>query len=130
MMVPLRFRPHLWTRLRDRRLRPIRTQFMPSLIMSTEYFLSMARRSGLLTTSGRRTTRTLSFSKARALPHLLSLSDIFIDIMGYLMGEAIVRKYIPTSPLCWSRIGHPPECKLEAVEDIKDWKALILKLWN
>jgi hypothetical protein len=60
---------------------------------------------------------------------LFSLTDIFLDIIGYLEGEAIVRKCIPALPLSWSRMVHP-EFQLEAVGDIEDWRAPILELWN
>jgi hypothetical protein len=58
--------------------------------------------------------------------------------MGYLEGEAIVRKCIPDCPLSWSRIVHP-EFQLEAadpeeaagdINDWRNWRAPILLLWE
>ena len=62
---------------------------------------------------------------------LLSLTDIFLDIEGYLESETTVSKCIPDHPqaLSWSRMKHP-EFQLEAVGDIKDWRVPILELWN
>lgn len=64
--------------------------------------------------------------------HLFPLTDIFLDIEGYLEGEAIVKRCIPALPLSCSRMVHP--CfQVEAVddiEDIEDWRAPILELWN
>ena len=61
--------------------------------------------------------------------HFLSVTDILLDIIGYLECEAIVRKCIPALPLSWSRMVHP-EFQLEAVGDIEDWRAPIIELWN
>jgi hypothetical protein len=61
--------------------------------------------------------------------HLLSPTDIFLDIIGYLEGEAVVEECIPALPLSWSRMVHP-EFRLEAVGDIRDWRDPILDLWN
>jgi hypothetical protein len=64
--------------------------------------------------------------------HILSLTDIFLDITGNLEGEGIVRKCIPALPLSWSRMEHP-EFRPEVVGDIEDWRewrAPILELWS
>ena len=64
--------------------------------------------------------------------HLLSLTDIILDIAGYLEGEAIIREYIPAFPLSWSRLPRVvlPESEQEAVKHIEDWRAPIIELWN
>ena len=100
---------------------------MFSLIMSAGYFSSWGRTGGLLTTSGGRTI--FSFSKARDLPFFFYLTDIIPDIIGNIVGEAIVGQSIPALRLFWSRMEHP-EFQLEEVGEINDWKAPILDLWN
>lgn len=54
----------------------------------------------------------------------LSLNDIFLDVFGYIEGEAIVGQSIPALPLFWSRV-ELPEVQLEEVGDIVDWRAPI-----
>jgi len=81
----------------------------------------------VLTNNERRVFLDLG-EKRRTFDNVWKINDILIfkDIMGYLEGEAIVRKCIPPLPLSWSRIH--PGFQLEPVGDIKDWRAPILAL--
>jgi len=84
----------------------------------------------ILTNNERRIFLDLG-EKRRVFDNVWKMNDtlIFKDIIGYLEGEAFVRKCIPDLPLSWSRMVHP-EFQLEAAEDIEDWRAPILELWN
>lgn len=69
--------------------------------------------------------------RRRAFDNVWKMNDtlIFKDVMGYLEGEAVVRKCIPALTLSWSRMVHP-EFRLEEVGDIEDWRAPIFELWD
>jgi hypothetical protein len=63
------------------------------------------------------------------LPFFKTLADIFLEIGGNIVGEAIVGQFIPALPLFWSRMEHP-EFRLEEVGEIDDWRAPIHDLWD
>ena len=71
-----------------------------------------------------------SFSKARALLSLFSLTDIFPDVIGTIEGEAIVETSFHASPLrrpSGDCVAHP-DFQLEEIGDMSAWRTSIHNL--